>query len=80
MYEGKLAEFVASQDISMPVFMEACKAELLKGEGSNDWSQRSPAAFILNIIAATAEYELFVIMMAEVAQRAKPEKEEEEAQ
>jgi hypothetical protein len=76
MYEAKVAEFVASQDISMPVFMEACKVELLKGEGTDDWSQRSPAAFILRIISATSEYDTFVQMMNEVAQRAK----EKEAQ
>lgn len=62
----------------MGAFMEACKAELLKGQGSDDWSERSPHAFILRVIAATAEYDSFLQIMAEVAQRteeatAKPE-------
>lgn len=70
LYEGKLEAFVQEQGLEMGAFMQACKAELQKGQGSDDWSERSPHAFILRMIQATAEYDTFLQMMAEVAQNA----------
>lgn len=70
MYEGKLEAFVAAQGLAMIPFMRACAVELQKGEGSDDWSERSPYGFILRVIQATSEYDMFVQMMAEVSQKA----------
>lgn len=77
-YESKLDAFVKEQGLDMGAFMEAAKAELLKGQGSDDWSERSPHGFILRVsffffFQATAEYDTSLQMMAEVAQRVKGE-------
>mmetsp|Transcript_1196 Transcript_1196/g.3401 ORF Transcript_1196/g.3401 Transcript_1196/m.3401 type:complete len:128 (+) Transcript_1196:41-424(+) len=61
MYEGKLDSFVKAKGLDLATFQAACARELSEGE--------SPNAFILRVIQATAEYETFLQMMAEVAQR-----------
>lgn len=69
MYEAKLEAFVAAQGLAMMPFMRACAVELQKGQDSDDWSARSPYGFILRVIQATSEYDMFLQMMAEVAQK-----------